>query len=528
MHQMEHFSEWARARRPSSGVFVNSTKGRNVADLICPHCGNQGVHGVHSKAASRYLCRVCNKTFRERSAQAVITAQPVDGTRFVITSAVSGSKAHAPFLASLRQYCRENGAKLIVVPIAYRNPTSNLEKPHEWYDPDLIRYMVSERTELCPGVLLMADIPTQPTAVRPLSGLQAMSGEANAIFGHTKVALESIPTEIGKPAKLIMTTGAVTQPEYSKSKAGKKGEFHHVYGATVVEWDGHRAHIRQINALKDGSFCDLDKKYGSAAKRTSHEGVKVLTLGDLHGVRHDEDVLNATIWAEDSIAATLKPEVIVLHDVLDFQSASHHNDYFERFKLRRKDDDNVAVEVFATLSLIDRIAGHTGAKVVVAASNHNSHLYRWLENHHNALDLENAIFYHDTKAAMLKGVAAGEDIDPLAYWGKQKILNRDNVVFLGRNESFAVDGVEYSQHGDVGINGARGGLYGYTKGGAKMVVGHSHTPGIADGIYQVGTSSVLDMGYNAGLSGWKNTHCVHYASGKRTLIHVIDGKWRTA
>ena len=474
------------------------------------------------------MCRVCNKTFRATSAAKLVTAQPVDGTRFVVTSAVSGSKAHSPFLVSLRQYCRENGAKLIVVPIAYRNPTSNLEKPHEWYDPDLIRYMIDSRTELCPGVILMADIPTQPTAVRPLSGLQAMSGESHAIFGHPKVALESIPTEIGKPAKLIMTTGAVTQPEYSKSKAGKKGEFHHVYGATVVEWDGKRAHIRQINALKDGSFCDLDKKYGSAAKRVSHDGVKVLALGDLHGIRHDEEVLNATIWADDSIAATLKPEVIVLHDVLDFQSASHHNNYFDRFKLRRKDDDNVAVEVFATLSLIDRIAGHTGAKVVITASNHDSHLYKWLENHHNALDLTNAIFYHETKTAMLKAMASGNEIDPLAYWGAQKILNRDNVVFLGRNESFAVDGVEYSQHGDVGINGARGGLYGYTKGGAKMVVGHSHTPGIADGVYQTGTSSRMAMGYNTGLSGWKHTHCVHYASGKRTLIHIIDGKWRAA
>jgi len=474
------------------------------------------------------MCRVCNKTFRATSARAGVTAQPVDGTRFVVTSAVSGSKVHAPFLASLRQYCRENGAKLLVVPIPYRNPTSNMEKPHEWYDPELIRYMAGERLELCPGVVLMGDIPTQPTAVRPLSGLQSMSGEAHAIFGHPKIALESTPTTMGQPSKLTLTTGAVTQPEYSKSKAGKKGEFHHVYGAAIVEWDGKRAHIRHVNALKDGTFVDLEKKYGPAAKRMSHEGAKVLTLGDLHGIRHDEAVLNATIWADDSIAKSLKPEYIVLHDVLDFQCASHHNDFFDRFKLHRQQDNNVAVEVYATLSLIDRIAGATGAKIIIPASNHDSHLYRWLENHHNALDVENAIFYHKTKTALLEGIAAGRPVDPLAYWGAQKLANIDNIRFLGRGESFAIDGVEYSQHGDKGINGARGSLYGYTKGGAKMVIGHSHTPGIADGVYQCGTSSQLDMGYNTGLSGWKHTHCLHYGTGKRTLISIIDGKWRAA
>lgn len=495
--------------------------------LNCPNCNDAGPHGVHSAAAQRYMCKACGRTFRARAAQAAAVAKPADGNKFVVTCAVSGSPVHSAFLKSLQQYCRENGARLIVVPVAYRNPTSNLEKPHEWFAPELARYMSADRLELCPGVLLLADVPTQPTAVRPLSGLHTMSGDSHGIFAHPKIALESVPVAIGRSAKLVMTTGAVTEPVYSKSKAGKKGEFHQVQGAVVVEWDGQAAHFRHFNAGKDGSFCDIDLKYSASnAKRASHRA-KVLTLGDLHGVRHDPVVLEATIFADDSMVNTLQPETIVLHDVLDFQSASHHNDYFERFKLRRAGNDDVYGELCATADLLERIAA-TGAEVVLAGSNHNEHIYRWIEDHKNGQDVQNAIVYHETKLEMLKALAAGGELDPLEYWVRKLLPDSSNIRFLRRDESFIVDGVEYGQHGDKGINGARGSLHGMTKAGAKLVIGHSHTPGIADGVYQVGTSSQLQMGYNTGLSGWRHTHCVQYASGKRSLVHIVNGKWRAA
>lgn len=493
-------------------------------NIACPNCNHEGKHGVHSAAAQRYMCTNCGRTFRHRVAQAATVARKVDGNRFVVTCAVSGSPVHAPFLKSLQQYCRENGAKLIVVPISYRNPTSNLEKPHEWFAPEISRYMESGRVELCPGVMLLADVPTQPTAVRPLSGLLTMSGESHGIFGHPKIALESVPTGIGKSAKFVLTTGSVTRPVYSQSKAGKKGEFHQVQGAVVVEWDGSNAHFRHLNAGKDGSFYDLDRKYSTSnAKRLSHRA-KLLTLGDLHGVRHDRRVLEATVFGKDSLVSRLRPETIVLHDVLDFQSASHHNDYFTRFRLRRAGNDDVYGELCATAELLGRIAA-TGAEVVLTASNHNEHIYRWLEDHKNAQDVQNAIVYHETKLEMLKALAVGDELDPLEYWVRKLLPDSSNIRFLRRNESFLVDGVECAMHGDKGINGARGTAHGFTKAGTKATTGHGHSPCIVDGIYQVGTSSEMDMGYNVGLSGWRHTHCVQYENGKRSLISIINGQW---
>jgi hypothetical protein len=62
--------------------------------------------------------------------------------------------------------------------------------------------------------------------------------------------------------------------------------------------------------------------------------------------------------------------------------------------------------------------------------------------------------------------------------------------------------------------------------GVKSVIGHSHTPAIEEGCYQVGTSTKLSRGYTHGPSSWLNTHAIIYPNGKRTLINIIDGKWR--
>ena len=61
--------------------------------------------------------------------------------------------------------------------------------------------------------------------------------------------------------------------------------------------------------------------------------------------------------------------------------------------------------------------------------------------------------------------------------------------------------------------------------GAKTIIGHSHTPRIVDGCYQVGTSSRLGLDYNIGPpQTWLHCHCVVYASGKRSLLIMVNGK----
>jgi hypothetical protein len=81
-------------------------------------------------------------------------------------------------------------------------------------------------------------------------------------------------------------------------------------------------------------------------------------------------------------------------------------------------------------------------------------------------------------------------------------------------------------HGHYGPNGSRGNLKSFRRIGVKSVTAHEHSPGIDEGAYRVGTSTPLSRGYTHGPSNWLNTHALIYPNGKRTLINIIDGRWR--
>jgi hypothetical protein len=81
-------------------------------------------------------------------------------------------------------------------------------------------------------------------------------------------------------------------------------------------------------------------------------------------------------------------------------------------------------------------------------------------------------------------------------------------------------------HGHLGPNGARGSIRAFGKIGVRSIVGHGHGPGIKDGVMQVGTSSYLRLGYNKGPSSWLHAHGALYQNGKRSLLIIINGRWR--
>jgi len=443
--------------------------------------------------------------------------------RYVVTCAQNATNPHPGFLASLRQYCDHNDAELVVVPMRYRNPTARMEtawgeKTEYWWHWTLAPYLCGERTELFPGVMLMGDIKIQPTAVNPLSGLQTITGSKCGIFGHTKLAMDSVPTQGTQLPKLLYTTGAVTKQNYSDSKAGKKGEFHHVLGALVVEQDEQGLfHIRNLNANSKGHFTDLGKRYGPDGVEDANPPA-AFVMGDLHAIRADEDNVKAC----HDILDTLKPRRLVLHDALDFQSGSYHNTWFERFLLRQQGKSDVAQELEVTCRMIDELASKADTSII--SSNHDEHLLKWLENHHNALDLENAIVYHELKLEMLRSIRDTGDIpDPLEVASRGRIRNR--LTFI-KDGGLQVHGIEMGYHGDKGPNGAKGSVGAFDRIGVKTITGHSHGPAIVGGAYRAGTSSILDMGYNRGPSNWLHSHVLVNADGKRTHIHVIDGRWK--
>lgn len=463
-------------------------------------------------------------------------ARPLSGKRFLITSAQNATPVHAEFLSVLKVAAAHLEAEIVVVPLRYKNPTSQWtsEQDHnEWWDEALKPYLFNQRKKLNSNLVLAADVKIQPTASSPLDGFEALTGAESCILAHPKMELRTVAAPSGRYPKILTTTGSVTRPNFTDSKAGKLGAFHHFLGAILVELDGKYWHLRQINADKsDGSFTDLETHYTSAGARPAPRAA-ALELGDTHARFACPEVDEAT-FGPGGIAETLNPHTILWNDVLDGYAVNPHhegNPFIAAAKTRRwsgAELRDVAAEVeHAVRFVADRTP--RGRQSVIIPSNHDNFLSRWINATDWRRNPDNAAFYLETAAAMLASVRVTQSgttyADPFRYW-VDKLKKAAPIRCLSPNESFTVLGIECGLHGDKGPNGARGTLRNLARVGARVISGHSHTPGIREGHYQCGTSTRRSLEYTSGPSSWLNTHCVVYATGKRALITVVDRRWR--
>lgn len=461
---------------------------------------------------------------------------------YVITSAQNATPIFQEFLDTIKVYLEERDAELMVIQNRYRNPTSiwsNMNEDEEWWDHRLEDYLLDRQVKLNKNISVMGNIKIQPTAIKPLTGFETYTGEASAIFGHPAVHLISVPTPARTMAKILSTTGSITRPNYTDSKAGHKGEFHHCYAATIVEIDGDAFYTRHIHAESDGSFYDLDRYYTVDGSEKINS-IPALITGDIHAEFHDELVEKATYTDPNSIMNTLNPESWVIHDLEDFYTRNHHhkdNDILAFGKHHFKKRDNVENSLQVSADFVDKHSRPNMTNLIVR-SNHDEAFDRWLREADPKKDPENAVFYHYMKYHQYRNVVetptSYKTIDAFEFWCKNPesatgLKNLDKTIFLSRDEKHpkrTIKGIEIGYHGDQGPNGTRGSLANLSKIGPKLVIGHSHSPGILHGTYQVGVSARTDLEYASGPSSWLHTHCLIYPDGHRTLIHIVKGKWR--
>lgn len=501
--------------------------------LKCPKCYNEHLirHGYTEAGNTRYECKECkHRTVRPLGLnhvdddidQSVVSKNIRESKRvkrWVVTSAQNATPVHAGFLEALENYCEVNDAQLLVLPYRYRNPTSIFtDSDHDWWDTSVVPYLMDQRITVCDGLTILGDVKVQPTAQNPLSGMEGFTGTNSCIIAHPKYEMRSVATTQGHMAKIMTTTGSVTLENYTPSKAGKKGHHHHCFGASVVEHDGENFFIRQINADKNGNFYEWDKYYTRDGVE-DYDSCLSLTMGDVHHWWLDEDVDKAI----DGVIAELNPEHLILHDVIDsFSISHHHSSPFVKYAKRMGAKDSI----FRELTDFCSWAKEKTPNLVIVPSNHHEHIKRWVEETDWRNDPVNAQFYLETALYMLKNSGIDEGgasvPDPFAYW-MGKMLPQATV--LRSDESFMLGDVEHGIHGHVGPNGARGSLNAFSKMGKKITHGHCHSPGVKESAYAVGVSSV-QMNYARGPSGWLQCHCIQYPNGKRTLFTTINGKYK--
>lgn len=439
--------------------------------------------------------------------------------KFLITWAQNSTAVHENFISNIESYAKFINADIHVIAGRYKNPTSVFtDKDYDVWADRIIQYLDAGRHEVHKHMWIMSDVKIQPTAVDPMVGLQGMSGINSCVFGSPKVQMETIPVLEGNLPKLMMTTGACTVKNYTDSKAGKKGEFHHTLGFVIVEIKNEEIFFsRQITATDDGNFTDLFYKVEDG-NVTKIDTIAAAVLGDLHYGQHDERVLDKTL----DLFKSLKPENVILHDVFDGLSINHHEskDPFIQYQREVDGTNSLKVEIESMLEGLEKFSDYN---VSIVRSNHDDFLDRWLKNTdwRKANTLKNSIEYMEFSALLLKGEAP-KGIIPY-------LINKKFPSFrtLGRSDSLVVNGWELAQHGDIGSNGSRGSLMQFRKLNTKIVVGHYHSPGRKDGALAVGTSTKLRVNYNLGPSGWLQSHVIIHHDGKAQHINFIRGEFTT-
>jgi hypothetical protein len=448
-------------------------------------------------------------------------------SRFIITWGQNNTPVHKGFYDNIEAYAKEIDADVHIMLGRYKNPTSVFEdSDEEFWVEEIMKYADANRHDIHKYVSIMSDVKIQPTAVNPMSGMQGLSGVNSCVFGSPKVQMEMIPVLEGNKPKMMLTTGSVTMKNYTDSKAGKKGEFHHVYGFVVVEIkDKDTFFVRQVTADdKTGNFSDLYYRVeGGVVSKIKN--IEAIVLGDAHFGHHDQTVIDKTLEFMDKV----KPNHVILHDVFDGDSISHHQmkDPFIQYGKEMNGTNDLKKELDLLMASLKPFEKHKN--VVIVRSNHDDFLDRWLKNEDwkKQPTFKNSRLYMQLSDILLEQYAS----DPMKIKGViPALINQKYPKFitLGRNASYKVKGGwELGQHGDIGSNGSRGSLLQFRQLNTKIIVGHYHSPGRKDGALAVGTSTKLRVGYNNGASTWLQSHVIIHEDGRAQHINFINGEFTT-
>lgn len=477
--------------------------------------------GVQERTLRRWIKELGFSSFAETTSPQIEAAKnrkPTQSKYYIISCAQNATPVHISFFENIKAYADYLSAEIHIIPLRYKNPTSVfVDKDDDYWDECLNEYLSYSRLDLHQGITVAGDVKIQPTATNPLSGFEGLTGDKSTIFGHPRVHLESLPVLEGHPFKFLLTTGAVTLRNYTDSKAGKKGEFHHTFGFVIVEIkDKNTYFVRQVTANDDGSFVDI-LNHVEDGKVTNEGSVEGYVMGDLHSFQKDEPLYQKTL----EYLKILKPKNVILHDPFDGVSISHHErkDPVKKYHKHLSGQDKVSNDIEATLKDINDLLEYNP---VVVYSNHSVWLDRWIMDQDWKKEIHNCVEYMKYATALLTKEA---DNGVLPYIIKERF--GDKVRCLKEDESYKICGWEVGCHGHLGANGGRGSIETYRKFNTKIITADSHVSFRRDGAMSVGTHSKRRMGFNKGASSWNNSDAIIHKNGKAQHLIFFNNQCTT-
>ena len=444
--------------------------------------------------------------------------------RFVISSVVAGKAADLEAYQIIKSYCAANDAVLLLIPT---EDVKSGKRLFNWtFDPIFKNELfIFKDTQLSDKVLI-SSIKVTAKQFNPTASLEGIVGkEQKSIFvAATKNRLKSTPAFPGEiPHILATTAGALTKNDYDNDhfmsqRTSKIASYYHTLGARVIELDRETGNFytREL-VIKEGSLVDLGTEY-RAGERPKKVDKAVKVLGDSHAGQQDMELCRAIFTCLDDIGVVNE---LVLHDLCNSASISHHtsDDVVKRLELIVNDDDVLVNEINQVVKYLNLVSGapHIN-KVSVVPSNHDNHIYKWVKSGRafSDKDFRNIPTYCKLVLAVHEGKVNNVLQFLVENVATEKLMFPEKIQWLAKDTHYKYCGIELSLHGDKGANGARGSLKTFQNAVSNAIVGHSHSMNILDDVYQVGTTSEMDLGYNEGLSTWTRTCCIGYNEGLST------------
>lgn len=434
----------------------------------------------------------------------------------------SGSVAtvHENLIKGFDRYCKMNDAELIILKMAGKNIRESVM--HE---------SLAGREELFFGNralnsnIKIADMIVPPQNVDPSTGrLRFAQRDTTLVYAHSKQRLRAVPASNSKLPKLLITTGALTTPNYNRlNHKGDVAYRDHTYGGVVVEViDDKCYNIRFLRARKDGQFVDMGLQYNGNSKPIKCKA-RALVLGDIHSGDEDPDTKHANL----EMIEFFQPEKLMLHDLFDGHSINPHESgkmisRITQFEFGRLSLENELRDCRETLCEYAERMGKR--EVYVVASNHNYFLNRYLQDGDFMKEPWNA----KIALELARKMCESEDEDPVEEGIRLMGSIPKNVKFLKLRDDLKVEGYQLASHGHKGLSGAKGGNAPAREiAHGKSITGHTHAPEVFRNTYIVGTSSKLDLNYTAGeANSWMPANAVLYESGTVQLLPIVRGKWK--
>jgi hypothetical protein len=443
--------------------------------------------------------------------------------KHIITSVQLGAKVNKNFWNNIKKFKEKHGVDTIYVFLM------NGKTKDDILHPSVMELIRSGEIELIDkNFSLNAKVRVYNTKVlaqniNPMAGQSSkLPPEYSYVMPGTKSRFFTVAS-IGTNARFFTSTGSLTEPNYKVEavssgmvvKRGLQALAQHQYGFIYFQNNGRgKFDIYPLSSDRTGNFHYLNEKYHSG--KLSKSVVESLILGDIHHGQTNKYARETYLKRIE----TLKPKVVILHDLFDGQSINHHtrDRWLERVRNATRNQASLENELKSLLKEINYLANRfPDVKFVVAESNHDIFLRTYVDSRKHHYEEYNYLMGIRIFPQIL-------DLRKIVLEEALKLVGKlpRNFKFLRENDSFKVRGVELGQHGHKGANGSRGSDIQFKRLNLKTITAHKHSPLMEGNVMVVGTNTNLEQGYTiGGASSWMHADGILYPNGTYSLLTAV-------